>query len=472
MPSLLRLASGTVFFVTIAQNGAKPRGASFVVPSGQGGFGRAALDWIGGKEGVMRLSGQDIVCISVMDWDHPFQSSRHHLMRQLAERNRVLFVDASCNPIEAIKGLREPRFRTKFKSWLHIGRNPRPVAGGLDAWTPPPTLPMGKIRSETLFEPVYQMNQWVLGSQLRALCRRLGMLDPILWISFDVLSSEGTIGRLNERLVVYHCTDEIGALPGASAHASRIEERLLRRADLVFTSSPALQESKSRHATNCLMVPNGVDFELFNRAVHPEVEVPADLARLPRPVVGFIGNIEDRFDMGLWRHLAFARPEWSFVAIGPIAECHRESAAQLAELPNVHFLGLRPRSALPGYLKGISVATIPFVKSEQTRNIYPLKVNEYFAAGKPVVMSDFAPLADVDGLPWVATNAASFLEGLDRAIATPSVRATVSRIQRAREHSWDARCQAMEAAILAQLAERSSPQRIPLLAERRIRKTF
>ena len=71
-------------------------------------------------------------------------------------------------------------------------------------------------------------------------CKQLGFKRPLLWISFNVLSSEGLIGALDEQLVVYHCTDEITAMSGTSPFAGAIERRLLAKSDLVFTSSRQL----------------------------------------------------------------------------------------------------------------------------------------------------------------------------------------------------------------------------------------
>jgi glycosyltransferase involved in cell wall biosynthesis len=415
----------------------------------------------------MRLVGHDVVCLSVMDWDHPFQSSRHHLMRELSSRNRVLFVDASVNPVDAWRGRSEERYRRKWRAWR--GRdNPRQVEANLWVWTPPPVLPMGQIASPSLFEAVYRLNHGALRHGLRRVSRELAIREPILWISFDVMMSEGAIGALDERLLVYHCTDEVTALPGISPHAGRIERRLLGQADLTFTSSPALFEGKAPHTKRCLMVPNGVDFALFNQAVHPQTAIPADIASLPRPIIGFAGNLEERFDAALWAWLAQARPHWSFVALGPIAPS-RQAEIDAIRLPNCHFLGLRPRAAMPGYLKAFDVATIPFVYSEQTRHIYPLKVNEYLAAGKPVVMTDFAPLADLEGMAHAASDRHAFLAALDQALA-PSVRESVERVKRAQAHCWEARSQQMEAEILQLLAAKSPATAIPLGAERIIRR--
>lgn len=414
----------------------------------------------------MRMGGEDVVCLSVMDWQHEFQSSRHHLMRELSRRNRLLFVDASANPVDAWRGRAAERYRQKLAAWSG-GENPRQVEEGIWVWTPPPVMPMGRL-PQPFFEGAYRFNHWLLRSGLRRVARDLGLHDPILWISFDVMMSEGAIGALDERLVIYHCTDEITALPGISPHAGRIERRLLAKADLTFTSSPALFEGKAAQTARCVLVPNGVDFAHFNQALHPETALPEDVRDLPRPIVGFIGNVEERFDLELWASLARARPHWSFVAVGPIA-ASRQAEVKALGLSNCHFPGLRPRSVMPAYLKAFDVATVPFVHSEQTRHIYPLKANEYLAAGKPVVMTDFAPLSDLEGLVTAVRTPEAFLTALEGALSR-SPRLTAERVKRAQAHCWEARCQAMEAEILAALARKSRPTPIPLGAERIVRR--
>ena len=89
------------------------------------------------------------------------------------------------------------------------------------------------------------------------------------------------------------------------------------------------------------------------------------------------------FDWPLWIHAAKARPNWSFVLIGPaydgdIAAVHARAAAA----PNIHYLGPKRYDELPGYMQFVDVATIPFVLNAITHACSPVKLFEYMAAGK------------------------------------------------------------------------------------------
>ena len=107
--------------------------------------------------------------------------------------------------------------------------------------------------------------------------------------------------------------------------------------------------------------------------------------------------------------------------------------------PNVKWLGPRPYAALPRYLRRFDVATIPFAINPITISTSPLKLFEYFAAGKPVVTT---PMPECAAFPEVriAADARAFADALDPARrdgADAAFRARVRAIARA--NSWDAR---------------------------------
>ncbi len=66
--------------------------------------------------------------------------------------------------------------------------------------------------------------------------------------------------------------------------------------------------------------------------------------------------------------------------------------------PNLHFLGLKPQTALPGYLAGADVALIPWEVSPITQATSPLKLYEYLATHTPVVAPELNPLRGIPGV--------------------------------------------------------------------------
>jgi len=133
----------------------------------------------------------------------------------------------------------------------------------------------------------------------------------------------------------------------------------------------------------------------------PALAVPAELAALPAPRIGFVGAISAyKLDLTLLETLARRHPHWSFVLIGPVGEGDPSTdVAALAALGNVHLLGTRPYNALPAYLKGLDLGLLPLRLTPYTQAMFPMKFFEYLAAGLPVVataidaLQPFASLA-------------------------------------------------------------------------------
>lgn len=394
------------------------------------------------------LEGHDLVCVSVMDWAHPFQSSRHHLMRELARRNRVLFVDNQWNPVAAWQRRHEPAVSRKLEVWSKRAENPVEVQPNLFVHTPPPCLPMGRVTRRGLFTALYAINQRALARSVKQATEKLGMTRPILWISFNILSSERLITALEPALTVYHVTDEITALAGVSPFAGEIEQRLLRRSDLVLASSKQLAQDKGLANSRTHWVPNGADTDLFERALDPDTPRHPALGEGRGPVVAFCGHLEERVDFALLEAIAEARPGWTLAVAGPVSPSRQEAAAALFARPNVRYAGLLTRAELPGFLKGADAAVIPFVHSPQTRAIYPLKLNEYLAAGRPVVATPFADMSGFERVVRLADDPAAFMAALEEAIAEGQAPDRVAeRVALARENRWEARAEKIGALL-------------------------
>jgi UDP-galactopyranose mutase len=99
--------------------------------------------------------------------------------------------------------------------------------------------------------------------------------------------------------------------------------------------------------------------------------------------------IDERFDTELLDKVAAARPDWSFVMVGPIVKIAED---ELPKRPNIHYLGGKTYGQLPSYLAGWDVALMPFAMNESTQFISPTKTPEYLAGGKAVVST---PIKDV-----------------------------------------------------------------------------
>ena len=214
--------------------------------------------------------------------------------------------------------------------------------------------------------------------------RRLGMSDVQLWTFLP--NVDDYIGTLGERISVYYCVDEWSKFTYVDGdRTAAAEQRLLRKVDLVFATAQSLVDARLPINPHTYLARHGVQREQFAQAMDSRTEVPADIADLPRPVIGFYGTIQDWIDQDLICHMARQHPEWSIVMIGGIFT----DVSRLKQFPNIHLLGRREHAQLPAYCKGFEVGIIPYVLHERILHVNPIKLREYLSAGLPVVSTAF-----------------------------------------------------------------------------------
>jgi glycosyltransferase involved in cell wall biosynthesis len=394
------------------------------------------------------LRGRDIVCFS-NDWDGD-PLSKTHIMKILAKDNRILWVNSLAN--------RRPELSARDLE--RIGKKISDVAKGItEPW--PNLHVLGPLALPSFGSMARAVNRVVFRHQIIAAMKRLGFRDTVSW-SF-LPSSAPVSGSLAEELVVYHCVDEFTAFTGAPPEIAEMEETLARRADLVIVSAERLRRAKERFNRNIHVVRHGVDHKHFVRALSDEVQPHQELARLPRPILGFYGLIEDWVDLQLVRAVADAFPHGSVVLLGKVAT----SLAPLAGARNVHLVGRRPYEELPSWCKGFDVALMPFVENEVARSSNPLKVREYLAAGLPVVSTP-VPEVEALGLCRIASGHAAFVEQVRGALEDPGPSRT--RSDAILGESWESKVEEIREAVFqtyrARALRAGTPQVVPAPVQR------
>jgi glycosyltransferase involved in cell wall biosynthesis len=384
------------------------------------------------------LTGRDIVCVGFADWDTELPTNQHHLMSRLAAGNRVLFIESL--------GLRRPQLAgrdvKRIARRLRRGLSPaRPAPPGLHVLSPL-VLP---LHANAL---VRSINARLLPALVRRATKRLGFERPILWAY--VPQAEALLDALDPSLVVYHCVDDIAAQPGVDAGSFRAAEaRFAARADLVLASAPALVARMRKLNDNVLDAPNVADTAAFATALEPGPVDPA-IDALPRPRIVFTGAVvATKLDVPLIVDVARARPDWSFALVGPtgVGDPSTDVSA-LDAVENIHLLGGRHHSALPGVLRGADAGIIPYACNRLTASVFPMKVYEYLAAGLPVVATALPALAAVTEIA-TAPDAPTFIAALDAALEHVGDAERAARSQAAATHSWDARLAEIATAIAA-----------------------
>lgn len=283
--------------------------------------------------------------------------------------------------------------------------------------------------------------EWVDSERRRMLQEALsgplkGQFDnPVQWF-YDPMAVTAFAGKMNERVTVYDCMDELSQFKGAPPELIARERQLLAVADVVFAGGRKMHESKSRYNDNCHFYGCGVDIAHFGKARSSETQIPDDVAKLEGPILGFFGVVDERMDYELVAKVADAHPEWNIVIVGPMAKV---DASELPQRPNIHWMGGRDYAQLPAYTKSFDVCLMPFARNEATEYINPTKALEYMATAKPIVstavpdvVSNFASVVKI------ADSHEEFLKMCESAVEEPDQVAVERGVKMSKDNTWDA----------------------------------
>jgi hypothetical protein len=218
-------------------------------------------------------------------------------------------------------------------------------------------------------------------------------------------------------------------------HRSRsiraIEEEAVERADLsVFCArvrAEALRAAVPHASGRIVHLPHGAPARsISGEPLHRPEAAPCDMARLPRPLLGFVGSLEDRVDWVLVERLARAYPSASIVLIGrrPRPGARDGWAADFARASahaNVHFLGWRAQSEIDRYSRAFDVCMIPYHVDHPFNHVAcPTKIMDYMATSRPIVSTSLPECELYSELFQVCKSRAEFVEAVGSIVARGS----------------------------------------------------
>jgi glycosyltransferase involved in cell wall biosynthesis len=236
-------------------------------------------------------------------------------------------------------------------------------------------------------------------------------------------------------LTCYHIDDEF-SFSEVEVALDEAERQLIATVDQVFIVSPGLMERKGAINPHTALAANGVDYDRYAAPV-PQ---PADIASIPRPRVGYTGVLKKQLDWGMLLRLTQEHPDWSFVFVGP-RSVHSEIIGPIEELAkrrNAYFVGGKSAHELAAYPQHFDVCIMPYRANAYTKYIYPLKLHEYLASGRPVVGTEIRSLRDVSNVVSLVNTAEEWSRALEVALGAEANTAE-RRAQRqavAQRHDW------------------------------------
>lgn len=386
----------------------------------------------------------DILFFSLFRTDNAYSSISLSMARELAKTHRVFYVNHPYSWKDVAKSWRsDPALRRRLPNIL-FGRRCYEtldsIPGNFLAATPALTLPINWLPKGLIYNFLQKINNRIVLRCIRRMLRDQGVQRFLYLNCYDPFFAGVLPKNIGAELCIYHCIDDITQNAYTARHGADLEKEAIRQADLTLVTSSNLLSLKQPYSDRVVTYFNAADNSVFERVVLEKFPRPAELAGCSGPVIGFIGNLDElRIDYELLFDIAQAHPDKTLLLVGPL-NSPEPATLGLDRLPNVVFAGPRPLQDLPPLLQHMDVALIPFRCNTLTRSIYPLKINEYLAAGKPVVSTSFSD--DIRGFGdciYLAEDRTAFVHLIDQALTEHDQGLIERRLKRARSNSWAAR---------------------------------
>jgi glycosyltransferase involved in cell wall biosynthesis len=360
-------------------------------------------------------TGATFLSLSTSPWTYPYWTSRQFLMHELAQLVDVAYATA------------RHEWRSLVKNRLTSIVDPAPFPA-------PPRLRLLRPRWPRVYRYT-GLDKLCNRGYLRRLQRQLDSGKTRIVYVWEPEFAE-TVGHLSCDAVIYHPYDMFRHFWDASKDVVEQETELCRLADAVVTPHSRIAEALGH--PNSHVINNGVFLPAFPH--FSTVTPDGDIANLMRPVIGYVGTINQKVDFELLSDVFSRRPEWQLVLVGiGGAGAWKETPAYqaLRALRNVHLLPPVPIDRVASVIAGFDVGIIPYSLTGWARfSESPLKLYQYWAMGVPVVSSALPTLESKPGVLEVCGTSEEWTAAIERQLAVSKHDARAELRKMAESHSW------------------------------------
>jgi hypothetical protein len=369
-----------------------------------------------------------IVCFAGCDWwYHNRGLFVPQIMTRVAKRTKVLFVNSLGMRVPNLKSdrLALRKILRKIRSIAHFLRKDR--NSGMYVLSPI-SLPfwgsaLGRV-----------VNTYSILLQVKMAMFILGIKNPIFYIGCP--PAWEVVKKMKHNYFMYERTDLFEEMPGIDkTYIASLDNNLARLSNLVLYVDNAMFKDGAEQNPNSLLIGHGVDFDFFADAEKSDY-IPEDIAMIPRPIIGYFGDICDKtFDFDLLQHLAANLQDMSFVLIGPLSS----DIENLRKFNNIYILGQKPYEDIPHYGKVFDVSILPWKKNKWVVHSYPVKIKEYLAMGNPFVSVNIPAVRSFDKVTYVAADYDDFVSKVRLAVKDKDLQNRQKRKESVRNETWDSK---------------------------------
>ncbi len=375
-----------------------------------------------------------IVCTSYTTWVGPYSSSIVQILSIISKKYQVLFIEYPFTIKDVILGFLGRKSSVPYKRILGIDNRVKNIklrnGQTVEVAVLFPILPSDFLKNNILFKIVLKLNQAIYTYSLRRILKKKNLENFIHINSYNPYFGIPLVSKINQKSDIYYCCDAINT-HRQKERAKKVDEIFSQIVNTVVVTSDKLLKNKSILNARTYLVKNGVDYCSFSKF---SKSIPHD--NLIK-IVGYVGSIDERFDIDCIEYVLKNRKNYFFEFIGEIR--NKEVFIRLSNYENVIFKPPVELDLVPEIMNRYDVGIIPYLRNEFTECVYPLKLNEYLAIGLPVVMMRFADLPEFANFVSIAESKEYFLLKLDMEISTDNLDKIRERKILAKNNSWEIR---------------------------------
>lgn len=396
----------------------------------------------------------DVFMFGLTRSDYTLSSVSVAWSKEWAKTRRVFYFDRPFSIKDVKSDWNYPQFQDRKKAVL-FGLNPykKFMLGKVEVIqvTPYMSLPLNFLPEGKLYQWLNSFNNWILKKAVERVIRDFKVERYIYFNSFHpvLLPTIPASVSVQPLANIYQSLDEISQEPYIARHGIAAEALAVKACDLAIGTSTQLcarhQQDSGREVH---LLANAADYDTFERAHMSDFPRPADLQKFTKPIIIYTGHYSDlRLNHQLVKAITQKFDAYEIVFVGTYVKEDLEKYG-LNLIANLHFLGAKLIEELPAYLCHAKAAIIPYACNELTKGIYPLKINEYLAAGIPTVSTNFSnDISSFKEVIYLADTDEQFVDLLELALKENPAIKLEQRMRHAYENSWRARVEKLESLI-------------------------
>ncbi|HSZ86055.1 MAG TPA: hypothetical protein VK787_08480, partial [Puia sp.] len=228
------------------------------------------------------IKNKDIVLFSFQPWESGIGFNFKEMAFELAKYNRVLFVNRAPDRNSLLRKKNESNQLKKKTELTQIEEN---------LWLYNPDIVMESINwisIDPLYDILNKINNRRLASAIKKIIKKLGFKDFIFINDNDFYRGLYQKEYLECSHYIFYIRDFLTIQPYFRKHGTRLEEKIIKKADLVVANSAYLANYAAQWNEMTFDIEQGCDLKNYLSTNYP---MPDDIATINRPIIGYCGAV-------------------------------------------------------------------------------------------------------------------------------------------------------------------------------------